>query len=463
MLRLSVVVLILTVIGTTAAFAAVPKTISYQGLLKDDAGGLVPDGWYLMTFRLYDISEGGTPLWTQVDSLHVVDGIFNTILGSAALNLAFDRTYWLSIEVEAGGELSPRIELAASPYAFRAAVADSAASGGSGPDTDWQYSGDNIYRTTGNVGIGSATPTARLEVASSATHGIRSTVDGESGKAAIIAITSTDGCQAIDATANCDGFGVRAHSLEYIGIGGFTASESQYGVYGFNQVSGNFGWIGGGQQGVYGAADDVSDYGVYGRNPDANSTGYLASSLYGVYGSGATGVYGTSTQLEGVSGYTSGSGSKGVYGEHSSGNYGWLGDDYYGVYGYSAAGYAGYFQGKAKVTSNLEVGNMGRILGSTWPSSGRSMELGYSSSFHKGYIQAFDRDTGAWGDLYLGSGKVGIGTGYPARTLHVNDVMRLEPRADYPSSPADGDLCIVGAAGSRHLYCYLNGGWRQLD
>ncbi|MGC9308203.1 MAG: C25 family cysteine peptidase [Thermoplasmatota archaeon] len=61
------------------------------------------------------------------------------------------------------------------------------------------------------------------------------------------------------------------------------------------------------------------------------------------------------------------------------------------------------------------------------------------------------------------SNYVGIGTSTPQRALHVNDVMRLEPRATFPSSPDDGDLCVVGSEGSYHIYCYLNSNWRQLD
>jgi hypothetical protein len=38
------------------------------------------------------------------------------------------------------------------------------------------------------------------------------------------------------------------------------------------------------------------------------------------------------------------------------------------------------------------------------------------------------------------SGNVGIGTSSPARTLHVNAVMRLEPIATAPTTPAKGDM-----------------------
>jgi hypothetical protein len=61
------------------------------------------------------------------------------------------------------------------------------------------------------------------------------------------------------------------------------------------------------------------------------------------------------------------------------------------------------------------------------------------------------------------SGRVGIGTTSPERPLHIDDVMRLSPRSTFPSSPSDGDLCIVGSTGNRHVYCYLNDGWQQLD
>ena len=45
-------------------------------------------------------------------------------------------------------------------------------------------------------------------------------------------------------------------------------------------------------------------------------------------------------------------------------------------------------------------------------------------------------DKGIW----LMGGNVGINMTSPARRLHINDVMRLEPRATAPSSPSEGDI-----------------------
>ena len=55
-----------------------------------------------------------------------------------------------------------------------------------------------------------------------------------------------------------------------------------------------------------------------------------------------------------------------------------------------------------------------RVRNNIWPASdtGASMELGYSTASHRGYIQVYDRTSGGqeWGQLYLGAGHVGIGT-----------------------------------------------------
>ena len=53
---------------------------------------------------------------------------------------------------------------------------------------------------------------------------------------------------------------------------------------------------------------------------------------------------------------------------------------------------------------------------------------------------------------------VGLGTASPARTLHITDVMRLEPRATAPASPASGDI-YVDSTGNQAFCIYLNGSW----
>ena len=57
------------------------------------------------------------------------------------------------------------------------------------------------------------------------------------------------------------------------------------------------------------------------------------------------------------------------------------------------------------------------------------------------------------------SGNVGVGTASPARTLHVNDVMRLEPRATAPSSPSAGDIFFNSS--TNKLQCYDGTAWQD--
>ena len=45
----------------------------------------------------------------------------------------------------------------------------------------------------------------------------------------------------------------------------------------------------------------------------------------------------------------------------------------------------------------------------------------------------------------------------------MDSVINLEPRSLFPCNPSEGDLCIVGAQGNHHIFCYLNGNWIQLD
>ncbi|MFC1683092.1 hypothetical protein ACFL0G_02645, partial [Candidatus Zixiibacteriota bacterium] len=56
--------------------------------------------------------------------------------------------------------------------------------------------------------------------------------------------------------------------------------------------------------------------------------------------------------------------------------------------------------------------------------------------------------------LFVGGAdkRVGIGTESPARKLHVNDVMRLEPRTTVPSSPQMGDMYIRSSDGKLMVY-----------
>src|SRR5262245_6548641 len=103
----------------TAAAAAVPAQVSFQGVLTDNAGTILPDGNYALTFRLYTVANGGSAIWTETqNNVPVSKGGFSVLLGAVTpLSPDFDVDYWLSVAVGAGPELPPPLKLASAPYA----------------------------------------------------------------------------------------------------------------------------------------------------------------------------------------------------------------------------------------------------------------------------------------------------------------------------------------------------------
>lgn len=148
-------VLIMLAILPSPAGAQVPRTISYQGVLTDAGGAVVPDGLYSMAFALYDVPVAGSPLWSETQYVTVSKGIFNVVLGSdAVLSLDFDTQYWLGIVVDAQPELAPRIALSASAYSFSSMGV---------------YGTGNVFPSSGYVGIGTTTPGSPLHIVADAT------------------------------------------------------------------------------------------------------------------------------------------------------------------------------------------------------------------------------------------------------------------------------------------------------
>ena len=124
MVRLAALLcLLLAVLVSVPALAQVPQTMSYQGVLTDAAGNLVPDGFYDLTFRIYTVPLAGVALYTEAHTggnhVQVTKGGFSVIIGSLSpLTLPFDGPYYLGIQVAADPELAPQIPLASSPYAL---------------------------------------------------------------------------------------------------------------------------------------------------------------------------------------------------------------------------------------------------------------------------------------------------------------------------------------------------------
>ena len=140
----------------------VPETMNYQGYLANPSSGTAyTDGIYTLDCRLYRSASGGTAIWGARYSVYVKGGYFNIMLGDSAgqaikstVTGTASTTYsptelwkalwydsaaseknnlWLGVTphqtstgsaVSSLSEISPRQQLLAAPYAFRAQAAE---------------------------------------------------------------------------------------------------------------------------------------------------------------------------------------------------------------------------------------------------------------------------------------------------------------------------------------------------
>jgi hypothetical protein len=129
------------IVGASAA-----DTVNFQARLQSNTGIIVPDGYYNVEFKLYDTSSGGSALWTEDyldvngEGLEVKDGYLSTALGSLNAFPAIDWSQQLYLTMNIGGtsdaevptsfssagwdgEMTPRLALTATTYAFQAGQA----------------------------------------------------------------------------------------------------------------------------------------------------------------------------------------------------------------------------------------------------------------------------------------------------------------------------------------------------
>ena len=148
--------------------SGLPRLITYQGKLTNSSG-IAIDGNQDITFKLYTVESGDTTIWTEDHTaasgppVTVVNGLFDVELGMITpLNIAFDDTYW--IELQVGTEtLSPRERMVAVPYSFRAIVVDTAMVVGSGAvQTDGTINGDGTAGSPLGTVIGNSIESSEI-------------------------------------------------------------------------------------------------------------------------------------------------------------------------------------------------------------------------------------------------------------------------------------------------------------
>jgi hypothetical protein len=128
---------------------SISQTVSLQGVLREPSGNTVQDGHFSLTFNLYDQDEGGSALWTETHgSVPVKHGVYAVELGSLTSfnDLTFSVQYYVGISVQSGAELTPRVKLTNSPTTMAV------------------FGVENVFPSSGNVGVGTTDPQALLHI-----------------------------------------------------------------------------------------------------------------------------------------------------------------------------------------------------------------------------------------------------------------------------------------------------------
>ena len=141
-----------TIIIVSPAHAVTPsdKTIHFSARLKSSSGAVIPDGYYNISFRLYNSDQGGTPIWSETYydengsstgqdyRVKAANGYLSVPLGSRMPfgDINWNDNLWLTMNIGGteqnavlesiawDGEMSPRIQLGAVPYAMNAGSLD---------------------------------------------------------------------------------------------------------------------------------------------------------------------------------------------------------------------------------------------------------------------------------------------------------------------------------------------------
>jgi hypothetical protein len=102
---------------------SVPQYMSYQGQLFDGTDEPVSDT-VSIEFTMYDALSGGAEVWSETQTVVVDNGYFAVTLGSVnPLDIEWSDQYFITLNIDSDGEMTPRQPINTAAYAFTADLA----------------------------------------------------------------------------------------------------------------------------------------------------------------------------------------------------------------------------------------------------------------------------------------------------------------------------------------------------
>jgi hypothetical protein len=304
-----------------------------------DASGKPAAGRVAATFSLFELEEGGTPLWMETQNVQLDEqGRYTVVLGATqAEGLPLDlfttgKARWLGVQSQMPGAADePRVLLVGMPYALKASDADTL---GGKPASAYVLSGDLAASTsgptTGARAAGKSRPVVQSALAAQSTPASKSDSQrsntlpaavGGSGTLNFIPIwtsSATLGNSVIFQDGGNIGVGIKSPRAKLTAVSpGTTISGSSSGAGGIG-VFGNATSNTGNGTGVYGLTASPGAAGVVGV-ANVGGTGLVPTGVYGVssdpngdgVGGAASATSGNATGVIGASASTTGAGVAG--------------------------------------------------------------------------------------------------------------------------------------------------------
>ena len=137
-------------IQTNSMLEAVPRRLSYQGLLTKANGRAVSDGTYQVTFKLFKELSGGTSFWEETQDIGIDDGVISATLGLVNPISSVPGNSYLEVTINET-TLSPRQEMTS---VFYSVVSDTAKYSQAGNYLDLENRPDlSVYATKDTLSV----------------------------------------------------------------------------------------------------------------------------------------------------------------------------------------------------------------------------------------------------------------------------------------------------------------------
>lgn len=270
-MKRSLLALFILILIVNVSLSEIPRVINYQGMLLGSDEQLVAEGYYKITFSLYD--EPGNLQWSEThNDVFITGGMFQVLLGTVnPLGIPFDQAYFLGIRVGNEPELHPRMLLTSAAYAIRAEDADKL--------SGFRVSPIPQPETILPLDHNGKFPASALPAAVGGNYLKKHESDASIAASAdpLLLISNTGTGNGVDGRGK-QGIGVSARSENNDGVVGWTGSSNNSGVFGHSTNGKGVGVTGRSDQndGVVGWSGASDKSGVFGHS--TNGAGVTGSS-----------------------------------------------------------------------------------------------------------------------------------------------------------------------------------------